>query len=126
MIYTSMKTSVAVPVDEEMGVPVYSPAGQIASTSTFIYPVAIPLAETRPIDPLQRGSLSSVDPLQRGSLSPHDPLQRGSLSPLGREYANGFQRPDAIRQIVSSCFILCFVVITISLSIYGINQTFRR
>jgi hypothetical protein len=99
-----MKTSVAVPVDEEMGIPVYSPAGQIASTSTFIYPVAIPLAETRPVDPLQRGSLSSV----------------------GREYANGFQRPDAARQIVSSCFILCFVVITISLSIYGINQTFRR
>jgi hypothetical protein len=104
MIYTSMKTSVAVPVDEEMGVSVYSPAGQIVSTSSFVYPVAIPLAETRPVDT----------------------LQIVSTSPQGREYANGFQRPDAARQIVSSCFILCFVVITISMSIYGINQTFRR
>jgi len=141
-----MKTSLAVPVDEEMGIHVYSPAGQIVSTSSqqirsaptsFVYPVAIPVAETRPVRSLQIASTSSpqsdfqtsVSPtsfVQRGSLSPHDPLQRGSLSPHGREYANGFQRPDATRQIISSCFVFCFVVITISLSIYGINQVRNR
>ena len=81
-----MNTSVAVPVDEELGIPVYSPAG---------YPVAVPLAETRP------------------DTSPLTP---------DRGYANGFQRPDSTRQILSSCFILCFVVIIVSLSIYGVIQ----
>jgi hypothetical protein len=81
-----MNASVAVPVDEEMGVPAYSPAG---------FPVAVPLAETRP---------------DTAPLTPY------------RGYANGFQRPDSIRQILSSCFVLCFVVIIVSLSIYGVNQ----
>ena len=108
MIYINMNASVAVPVDEELGIPVYSPAGQIVSTSSqqsdcqtsgsptsFVYPVAVPLAETRP--------------------------DTAPLTP-DRGYANGFQRPDSTRQILSSCFVLCSVVIIVSLSIYGVNQ----